>query len=111
MRWFEEERLDFIDILLMTRGGVLRSDLVERFGISMSQASQDVNRFIALFPDAMSYDKSARFYRAAPRYQSRRGHRRKIVDALTAMADAGSRLGWRSSGKSRIARKDNNPLL
>ena len=39
-----------------------RSDLMERFGVSVNQASTDLNRYIGFAPDNMVYDKSARTY-------------------------------------------------
>lgn len=39
-----------------------RSDLMEQFGLSVNQASADLNRYIGLAPDNMVYDKSARTY-------------------------------------------------
>jgi hypothetical protein len=38
------------------------SDLMEQFGLSVNQASVDLNRYIGLAPDNMVYDKSARTY-------------------------------------------------
>ncbi len=37
-----------------------RSDLTEQFGVSVNQASADLNRYIGFAPDNMVYDKSAR---------------------------------------------------
>ena len=39
-----------------------RSDLMEQFGVSVNQASTDLNRYIAIAPDNMVYDRSARAY-------------------------------------------------
>ena len=39
-----------------------RSDLMEQFGLSVNQASADLNRYISFAPDNMVYDKSARTY-------------------------------------------------
>ncbi|CAL8974498.1 hypothetical protein RHODGE_RHODGE_03306 [Rhodoplanes serenus] len=96
MSWAEEVRLDFIDLLLLARGRVVRTDLVERFGISMSQASGDIRSFIQQYPDAMLYDRSAKCYvPATRRYRSVRGQSKRTIDALAQLAAAGSRLGWR----------------
>jgi len=95
MTWAEEARLDFIDLLLLARGRVVRADLVERFGISMSQASGDIRSFIRQHPDAMRYDKSRKCYvPATRRYRSVRGQGKRTIDALAQLAAAGSRLGW-----------------
>ena len=45
-----------------------RSDLMEQFGLSVNQASADLNRYIGLAPDNMLYDKSAQTYVRGPDY-------------------------------------------
>ena len=45
-----------------------RSDLMEQFGLSVNQASADLNRYIGFAPDNMVYDKSARTYVRGPDY-------------------------------------------
>lgn len=39
-----------------------RGDLMDQFGVSVNQASTDLNRYIGIAPDNMVYDKSARSY-------------------------------------------------
>jgi len=41
---------------------VNRGDLTDAFGVSVNQASTDLNRYIGMAPDNMVYDKSARAY-------------------------------------------------
>src|SRR5690606_29337231 len=43
-------------------GRVNRTDLVRQFGVSMSQASADIARYLALDPPGISYDRSAKRY-------------------------------------------------
>jgi hypothetical protein len=43
-------------------GYVNRADLMDAFGVSVNQASTDLNRYIGMTPDNMVYDKSARTY-------------------------------------------------
>lgn len=62
LRWGVEQRLEFIEFRLFWEGHVNRSDLMEQFGLSMNQASSDLNRYIGFAPDNMVYDKSARTY-------------------------------------------------
>src|SRR5580658_5854853 len=62
LRWSVERRLAFIEDLLFWRGDVNRTDLVRRFGVSMSQASADIGRYLALSPPGVAYDKSAKRY-------------------------------------------------
>ena len=62
LRWGVAQRLEFIEFRLFWEGHVNRSDLMEQFGLSVNQASADLNRYIGFVPDNMVYDKSARTY-------------------------------------------------
>lgn len=62
LRWGVERRLEFIEFRLFWEGHVNRGDLMEAFGVSVNQASTDLNRYIGMAPDNMVYDKSARTY-------------------------------------------------
>ena len=62
LRWGVERRLEFIEFRLFWEGHVNRGDLTETFGVSVNQASIDLNRYIGMAPDNMTYDKSARTY-------------------------------------------------
>mgnify|MGYP000158397064 CR=1 FL=1 len=62
LRWGIEQRLEFIEFRLFWEGHVNRIDVMQQFGVSVNQASSDLNRYIALAPDNMVYDKSARTY-------------------------------------------------
>src|ERR1700680_1133225 len=64
LRWSVERRLAFIEERLFWLGAVNRTDLVRRFGVSMSQASADIARYLALDPRGVVYDKSAKRYAA-----------------------------------------------
>lgn len=57
-----ENRLEFIEFRLFWEGHVNRSDLIEAFGVSINQASADLNRYLGLAEANMVYDKSARTY-------------------------------------------------
>ena len=57
-----ESRLEFIEFRLFWEGHVNRSDIVETFGVSINQASADLNRYLGLAEANMVYDKSARTY-------------------------------------------------
>jgi len=59
VRWVTERRLEF---RLFWENHVNRSDLMTAFGISINQASADLNRYLGLAPGNMIYDKSARTY-------------------------------------------------
>lgn len=62
LRWGVEQRLEFMEFRLFWEGYVNRSDLMDQFGVSVNQASTDLNRYIGFAPDNMLYDKSARTY-------------------------------------------------
>jgi hypothetical protein len=62
LRWGVERKLEFIEFRLFWEGSVNRSDIIETFNVSVNQASTDLNRYIALAPDNINYDKSARAY-------------------------------------------------
>jgi predicted DNA-binding transcriptional regulator YafY len=55
-------RLSLIEERLFWIGEVNRNDLVQRFGVSMSQASADIARYLALQPQGVGYDRSAKRY-------------------------------------------------
>jgi hypothetical protein len=69
LRWGVEQRLEFIDFRLFWEGRVNRSDVMEQFGLSVNQASADLNRYLGFAPDNMVYDKSARTYVRGPAFK------------------------------------------
>ncbi len=68
-KWSQERRLEFIDYRLQWEGQLNRSDLMDLFGISVPQASLDLARYMELAPENMRYDRSARVYLAAERFE------------------------------------------
>jgi hypothetical protein len=66
LRWSVEQKLQFIEFRLFWEGHVNRADLMGTFGVSLNQASGDLNRYIALAPDNMVYDKSGKTYVRSP---------------------------------------------
>lgn len=56
-------RMRFIDFLLHEYGTLNRSALIDYFGISSPQASNDLAMYSALAPANMEYDLSAKTYR------------------------------------------------
>jgi WYL domain len=70
LRWSVERRLAFIEERLFWLGEVNRTDLVRRFGVSMSQASGDIGRYLALHPPGVTYDKSAKRYVAGESFRA-----------------------------------------
>jgi predicted DNA-binding transcriptional regulator YafY len=66
LRWSVEQKLQFIEFRLFWEGHVNRADLMDTFGVSLNQASGDLNRYIAIAPDNMVYDKSGKTYVRSP---------------------------------------------
>jgi predicted DNA-binding transcriptional regulator YafY len=66
IRWGAEQRLEFIEFRAFWEGGVNRSDITERFGVSVPQASNDLTQYRELAPANLLYDSSAKRYVASP---------------------------------------------
>lgn len=64
LRWGPEQRLEFIEFRLFWDGWINRSDLVERFGVSIPQASNDLTQYREIAPGNLHYDSSAKRYLA-----------------------------------------------
>ncbi len=69
LRWSIERRLAFIEERLFWLGDVNRSHLTGRFGVSPSQASKDIARYLELRPVGLAYDKSAKRYVAGEAFR------------------------------------------
>src|SRR5690554_5660165 len=65
----QRERLWQIDFLARFRGQVTRQDLVERFGIALSNATRDFTLYRQLAPQNLDYDHSDRVYRRTGQFQ------------------------------------------
>lgn len=65
VRWFEGHRQDWIAEMFRVYGFVRRQHLQRKFGISVPQASKDLQRFITAHPEAIRYDLSRKCYVAA----------------------------------------------
>jgi predicted DNA-binding transcriptional regulator YafY len=62
LSWGTEQRLEFIEFRLFWDGVLNRSDITERFGVSIPQASNDVAMYRELAPANLEYDASAKRY-------------------------------------------------
>jgi predicted DNA-binding transcriptional regulator YafY len=69
MRWGVEKRLEFIEFRLFWEGGINRADIIDRFGVSVPQASKDLTLYEEKAPGNLHYDKSAKLYRAAKNFK------------------------------------------
>lgn len=64
-----EQRLRFIDFLVHQYGHVNRSAVMDYYGVSTPQASDDLKTYMATAPDNLVYDGSAKTYRRGPNFQ------------------------------------------
>lgn len=62
MRWYQQQRLDWIAETLRVFGFINREHLMRKFGISQPQASSDLAAFQRANPGLMTYDLSAKRY-------------------------------------------------
>ena len=69
MRWSVEQRLEFIEFRLFWDGQLNRSDLTEKFDISVPQASIDLARYQTLAPRNLWYDKRLKTYVASSSFK------------------------------------------
>jgi hypothetical protein len=69
MRWGVEKRLEFIEFRLFWEGGINRADIMERFGVSVPQASKDLSLYEEKAPGNLVYDKKQKRYLAAPAFR------------------------------------------
>lgn len=65
MNYFAQLRQNYIKEIIETRGVLNRADLMNQFGISVPQASLDINKFLANHPDSMIYNRSLKRYEKA----------------------------------------------
>lgn len=65
MRWPEQQRMIFIREHLTEHGWIGRKPIMDKFGVSVPQASNDLRKFQKLHPDAVVYDTSAKRYETA----------------------------------------------
>ena len=66
LRWGPEQRLEFIEFRLFWDGWINRSDIIEKFGVSVPQASNDLTQYREMAPENLQYDASAKRYLASP---------------------------------------------
>jgi predicted DNA-binding transcriptional regulator YafY len=65
VRWGVEKRLEFIEFRLFWEGGINRADIMERFGVSVPQASKDLSLYEEKAPGNLVYDRRQKRYFAA----------------------------------------------
>lgn len=63
--WAAKERLRFIESYAWWKGVVQRQDLQETFGLSLAQASSDLQYYLEMNPSALSYNMRKKRYEAS----------------------------------------------
>jgi len=88
-RWGAEQRLEFIEFRLFWEGSVRRSDLRERFGISIPQASADLAQYRERAPENLRYDSSGKRYLPSETFQPRilRPNAERYLAQMRALAE------------------------
>jgi predicted DNA-binding transcriptional regulator YafY len=84
-----EQRLEFIEFRLYWDGAVNRSDLIERFGVSVPQASNDLTAYRQLAPENVAYDLSGKRYVPATTFRPKflKPNPDRYLAQLKAMSD------------------------
>ena len=67
--WSQRQRYAFLENRLFWEGSVTRGDLIERFGISPPQASDDVAKYMLLAPDNVTFDRGKRAFVATREFE------------------------------------------
>ena len=62
--WAAQERLRAIEKAIWWRGWMKRKDLVNIFGVSLAQASSDIQKYLELNPNSMTYQLNRKRYEA-----------------------------------------------
>ena len=64
-RWYQKHRMEWIAETLRVFGFINREHIMRKFGLSMPQASKDLNLFMKIHPDVgMSYNIKQKRYEA-----------------------------------------------
>jgi hypothetical protein len=68
LTWGVQQRLEFIEFRLYWENSINRADIINRFGVSVPQASKDLSQYQTLAPGNAIYDKSAKRYTVGPEF-------------------------------------------
>ncbi len=68
MRWSVETRLEFIEFRLYWEGSLNRADIIDRFSVSVPQASNDLSKYQEIAPHNIVYDRRGKRYLATPEF-------------------------------------------
>jgi hypothetical protein len=71
IKWGTEQRLEFIEFRLFWEGGINRADIIDRFGVSVPQAANDLKLYRDLAATNIVYDATEKRYVASPEFSPR----------------------------------------
>lgn len=71
LKWGIEQRLEFIEFRVFWEDGVNRADIIERFKVSVPQASKDLTHYREIAPENLRYDASLKRYFASETFNPR----------------------------------------
>lgn len=71
LKWGIEQRLEFIEFRLFWEGGINRADIIDRFKVSVPQASKDLTHYQGIEPGNIRYDTSLKRYFASEDFRPR----------------------------------------
>ena len=69
MNYAAEQRVRFIDVMLVVYGTVNRKVLMEFFGIAPACATKDLTTYKQLYPGNMTYDEVSKSYVKSPGFK------------------------------------------
>jgi len=62
VKWFEQQRILWINETIDIFGTINRSHIKSKFGVSTAQASMDLRKYQKLQPGKIEYDSSNKMY-------------------------------------------------
>lgn len=62
MNWFQRHRQEWIAERIAEKGYINRQDIMDKFEISIPQASLDLRKFMEAMPELLEYNKTAKRY-------------------------------------------------
>ena len=69
LRWSIAQRLEFIEARLVWEGRINRSDIRLRFGVTVQQATADLQLYEKIAPANLQYDRNAKTFVPGPHFQ------------------------------------------
>jgi predicted DNA-binding transcriptional regulator YafY len=69
LRWSVAQRLEFIEFRLVWEGRINRADVAKKFGVTVQQATGDLQAYERLAPNNLSYDRNAKTFVASQDFE------------------------------------------